>query len=1246
MNKITKSLLSLLALGVSTLSLQAQLRIVSYSENFTAGVTYCPGTTNYDNWGTFRAKLDTNILKFGQVSLTGDNNATAVTGRTCSDPISVRRFATALKNGSAYNVTCNSVVWDVGNAGACRSSGCSSGSATDQVSMSLTGAGTSCNCNTAAWYLNPCIINQNWGAVNTNNCSPPTQKINLTFSRQAFLRDIGFTRILPIDQCSYTQNIVARVESAATTDIDSFQYYVKINSTTYGPFKAKFNLKLDSGRNFTVMSNFTFTKNTIYNISVWSTNPNYAGPDTYNFNDTAKSTLDFRGTLSIPDAKDTTVCGSQRVRMRAVPGTVGDPLVWFNSRNRTGVVGYGSTVQSPFLSSGSTYKFYVGSYNGLNTIRVQVGGGNNGQNGAMIDIRAINQSLTIDSLWYESWAAAGTSVATEVYLREGSYTDAGAATTASMWSRIWNGNTTSRGFGAIRTLIPVTFTLQANKQYALYVVTPNETLGYATGGGSSNNGELAVNGGYGISGTFAGIFNPRMWNGSIFYSKPFCPSAVDSAIIKVNPAPFGARMVAGTPFQTSPKKSGNGTIGQPQVVAVGDTLAWNLQAPTGYVDAGHTTTWQVKSTSLKTLKGRTITGYTWTDPNSSRPGRFVYSPASTEVDTVLVGTVTFQDKGLYNCDSTVIFYMYVAPLPVPAFTRTAKICDGNVVEFTNKSSISSGFVEYKWYFGDGDSSEAIDPVYQYKTFGTYYVRLNAISSIYGYVRTKRDTLIVTQIPKVNFKITNACEKQTHVFQNLTTVSGGTLSYQWNFGDGSPLLNGVTNPTYKYSLPKQYQVTLTAEANGCKASLTKNAYLFPKPKAAFTVPQAVGEKFCSNGTVSFKNASTLLSGNLGQTWNFADGNKATVANPVHQFTAGGKYNVQLIAISEFGCSDTTSKEVTVGNAPKVSFTNGQVCDQTPTQFTNNTPAIAGFTSSPKWTFGDGNSSGADNPLHQYTTLGPKTVKLVVSVDNGCKDSMSKEISVGIQAVVDFEGQATCSGKPVQFKNKTTWKQGNIVYEWDFGDGSPTTSTSSPVHTYTTSNSFTPNVKLRAVVDGACASEITKPLQVYELPSCNFTITDDWTPGEGFRTIRVQAANTTYPFYRFKFSDGGSINASNGVYQFPYEGDFTVSLYARNAADCECNSSQVKSIRNSVGTVDLKAGQTRVFPNPTNGLLNVESGSAIKSVEVFNLLGESVAVTSVLKGQQATVTFGNVANGVYLVKVVSASGTTTTRVTVNK
>jgi len=1226
----------------SAFSSFSQLRVVRYSENFNAGTTYCPGSANYDNWVSFRRLLDTNNLKFTAVTIKGDNNATAVTGRTCSDVIFSRRIADAIKNGTAYTVTCNGNTWNLGGVGTCVATGCAL--ATDQVAISVAGAGTFCSCLNPAWSLNAAIGNQNWGGIATANCPPPTQRITLEFTRPGILRDMGCTGISPLDQCTYTQNIDATFTSGASAAIDSFNYYVRVNSTTYGPYKAKFRLNIDSSRTIQVYNNFTFTRNTLYTIRVWSAMPNN-GVDGDVKNDTFTRVFDFRGTLSIPDTKDTVVCGSQRVSLIAKPGSLQDSLVWFSDRKAGNVIGYGRKVLSPYLISGSTYKFYVGSYNGLNVIRVPIGGGTNGQNGAMFNILATAGDLKIDSIHFECRTAAGSTVATDLYIRQGSYLDPGAASTATMWTKVWSGNVISRGTGVYRTNIPYTFTLKSGVQYAIYVNTPGDVLGYANGNQTITNSELTLAGGYGIAATFGGTFNPRTFNGAVHYTKPICPSALDSAAIQVNPAPWGASMVAGTPHVTSSKRSGTGGLGSPRVVAMGDTLAWNLIAPNGYNNADHGTTWKITNTSLKTKSGRVLTSYTWADPSATAAGRFVYTPATTEIDTQLVARVTFQDIGKNNCDSSVIFYMYVAPLPEPDFTRSKVTCEGDAVEFVNKSKIASGFLDHKWYFGDGDSSEAVDPIHFYPKGGVYYVKYKAISSIYGYERIKRDTITVSPLPNVNFRILNVCEGKTHQFIN-TSAGLGKLTYKWNFGVTPGTNSTNKDATFKYSKPGQYNVTLTVEDNGCPATRTKTAYLFHTPVSDFTYPSAPGQKFCSNVPVEFTNKSTLVSGILGQSWSFGDGEVGTVKSPLHQFKAGGNYTVRLISISEFGCADTTIKKIDIGSAPVVTWSNGQVCDQTPTQFTNSTAAISGFASAPKWSFGDGNTSTANSPLYQFTTLGPKTVKLVVSVNNGCSDSMTKTLNVGTQAIADFSVQNTCSGKPVQFDNKSSVKQGNMVYEWDFGDGSPLSNVSDPMHTYNTTNSFSPNVKLKVVVDGACETVITKPLQVFELPSCTFTVTDDWTPGDGYRTIKVQAANTTYPFYRYRFSDGGSMNTASGVYQFPYEGDFDITLYTRNQADCECSKTIAKSVRNSMGTTGVGEGSIKLYPNPSNGLVNVESGSRIQKIAVYNVLGEAVEAGISLKGNQAELRMQNLSEGVYLVKITTENGVVTRSVSINR
>ncbi|MBC7426840.1 MAG: hypothetical protein H7321_09925, partial [Bacteroidia bacterium] len=124
-------------LGAYEASSQAK---IIYSDSFSGGSTYCPGTTQYDGWGTFRAKLDTNSIRFKKVTAKGTYNNT---GYTCTDPFITRKLAIALKNGTSYSATCDGNAWGTWGAGVCKSTGCS-GSSSNQVELTVNGGSCSC----------------------------------------------------------------------------------------------------------------------------------------------------------------------------------------------------------------------------------------------------------------------------------------------------------------------------------------------------------------------------------------------------------------------------------------------------------------------------------------------------------------------------------------------------------------------------------------------------------------------------------------------------------------------------------------------------------------------------------------------------------------------------------------------------------------------------------------------------------------------------------------------------------------------------------------------------------------------------------------------------------------------------------------------------------------------------------------------------------------------------------------------
>lgn len=261
----------------------------------------------------------------------------------------------------------------------------------------------------------------------------------------------------------------------------------------------------------------------------------------------------------------------------------------------------------------------------------------------------------------------------------------------------------------------------------------------------------------------------------------------------------------------------------------------------------------------------------------------------------------------------------------------------------------------------------------------------------------RDTVIITVAgypkpnPAFSFNSPQCFSGNSFTFVNTSTISAGTMIYQWFFGDNTSSV--ATNPTHSYTATGTYNVKLVATSNnGCKDSLTKTVTVSPQPVAGFTINTS---SQCLNGnSYIFTNTSTISSGTLSYQWSFGDNTTSASASPSHTFTAAGIYSVRLIATSNNGCNDTIMQTITVYPKPVPAFTiniTSQCLDGNRFVFTN-TSTMANGTMTYFWSFGDNTSSTALNPSKVYTTAGGYTVKLVVNSNNGCRDSITKTVTV--------------------------------------------------------------------------------------------------------------------------------------------------------------------------------------------------------------------------------------------------------------
>ncbi len=195
------------------------------------------------------------------------------------------------------------------------------------------------------------------------------------------------------------------------------------------------------------------------------------------------------------------------------------------------------------------------------------------------------------------------------------------------------------------------------------------------------------------------------------------------------------------------------------------------------------------------------------------------------------------------------------------------------------------------------------------------------------------------------------------------------------------------------------------------------------------------------------------------WNFGDGGTATGVQAFHKFSPG-TYFVMLTATSTAGVAATLSRQITVnqGVNPTASFVyspQSPVVNQSVLFNGSTSVASAGRTLVDwDWDFGNGAHAGGLTASTSYALAGTYTVVLTVTDDVGQEGLQTKTIAVGagtpITATFTFSPTNPTVGGTVFFNaSASSSPNGAIVsYQWDFGDSSTPTTTTTPLanHAY--------------------------------------------------------------------------------------------------------------------------------------------------------------------------------------------------------
>ena len=232
------------------------------------------------------------------------------------------------------------------------------------------------------------------------------------------------------------------------------------------------------------------------------------------------------------------------------------------------------------------------------------------------------------------------------------------------------------------------------------------------------------------------------------------------------------------------------------------------------------------------------------------------------------------------------------------------------------------------------------------------------------------------------------------------------------------------------------------------------------------------------------------------WDFGDGTTSSDHWPVHTYNRAGSYTVSLTFTSpDITLSTTKQHYITVlllahyYPAPQMGWAPSKV------DFSD---WSSGEPTSYLWDFDDGTTSTDKHPVHTYTKAGEYVPHLTVSRD-GLSDTLTKVGASGgyggaigsgviiVMPVADFSSSTVAGPAPLQvsFTNVSRGFPGSCA--WNFGDGSPLNSETSPKHTYKKPGNYSVTLTVKT---GNLQHQKTIQITVHELL---FTITATAGPG---------------------------------------------------------------------------------------------------------------------------------------------------------
>jgi gliding motility-associated-like protein len=537
------------------------------------------------------------------------------------------------------------------------------------------------------------------------------------------------------------------------------------------------------------------------------------------------------------------------------------------------------------------------------------------------------------------------------------------------------------------------------------------------------------------------------------YQEPgtYCPS-----VIMTDPNGCAKLISCTTPIVVD-EFTMNYTI--PTEICYGDTISFT-------VDNGDTYLWNAEASVTV----------------GNAPNHFYLHPQQDE---------TFHFTGhLADCVRTDALHVKVNPLPVVSITLPAEVCHGDEAIELNMGLPQS---ETAYYTVNGSIATTFDPS---ATPQQNYVVAYHYTDSLQCSNSATQTITIHALPTITFPaFDDVCESNEVFALNQAQPAGST--YQ------------LVDETLTHFDPArgfgEYPIVYAyTDEHGCFNEATSTLYVRSVPHIDLNF-----DNTCLNVPLNIENNTTLADGStLTQSqWIFEGAGTSSLQHPQPVlFQQHGTYDFSYRAISEHGCEAMLDTSVYIYALPQLALVPHHACQYDTTAFIDISTIAEGNIISRTWQVeGQSFTTEQDTLYYAFASYDNQPVTLTATSDNGCSNTLIKQVQVRAAPVVSIAYDAGCIGVETQFEATISIPLGGVVHrEWSFGDGQPNEQGLHADNLYQAEGDYT--VTFTAISNLGCTTVVEEVITIHPLPDVDFALAQTQVcAGAEYSLIDLSAAS---------------------------------------------------------------------------------------------------------------------------------------------